>query len=69
MYLTAIAALILTTSRSLALIAGATVGAIVGNIVAAGLSVILLICALILGYDGVRAIQRYRTASRPPQSE
>nr|HID12615.1 carbon starvation protein A [Anaerolineae bacterium] len=69
LYLTAIVALILTIGRSLTLIAGATVDAIIGNTVTAGLSVTLVICALILGYDGVRAIQRYRATSRPPQSE
>jgi len=69
MYLTAIVALLLTIGKSITHILGATVGAIIGNLITAGLSVTLVICALILGYDGVRAIRRYRAAPQPPQFE
>jgi carbon starvation protein len=58
MYVTTIAALGYTGFNALkAAFGGANV---TGNIIAGVLAVILIICALILGYDGVQAINRYR---------
>jgi len=60
MYVTTIAALALTAYKSFRAIPGATMGGVIGNLIAGGLGVILIICALILAYDGWQAINRFR---------
>jgi carbon starvation protein len=56
MYITTISALGYTGVKALnAALAGANV---TGNIIAAAVALVLIICALILGYDGVQAFQR-----------
>lgn len=59
MYITTIAALIYTAFWNAlpAILAGTK---ITGNIIAVVVAVILLACALVLGYDGLQAFNRYR---------
>ena len=60
MFLTTIAALIITGYKSFAAINFADVGMAIGNIIAGVLAIILIICALILAWDGVQALNRFR---------
>jgi carbon starvation protein len=61
MYITTIAALAYTGVRALlAAFAGTSV---VGNLIAGVIAVVLIVCALILGYDGVQALTRERRAA------
>ena len=41
---------------------------VTGNIIAVVVAVVLIICALILGYDGVVAINRYRKGEVAPEA-
>jgi carbon starvation protein len=69
MFVTTIAALIITGYKSFAAIDfSADVGLAIGNIIAGGLAVILIICALILAWDGIQALLRFREeAARPAE--
>jgi carbon starvation protein len=58
MYITTIAALAYTGIS--ALIAAFSGTKVVGNLIAGVVAIILIVCALILGYDGVRALLRNR---------
>ncbi|HFD38923.1 MAG TPA: carbon starvation protein A [Anaerolineae bacterium] len=61
MFVTTIAALVITGYKSFTAINfGADVGLAIGNIIAGFLAVVLIICALILAWDGVQAVQRFR---------
>ncbi|MBL7163626.1 MAG: carbon starvation protein A [Anaerolineales bacterium] len=68
MYITTIAALVYTAFwKALpAVLAGTKV---TGNIIAVVVAVILILCALVLGYDGVLAINRYRKGEVAPTAE
>jgi carbon starvation protein len=69
MFITTIAALIITGFNSFKAIDFADAGAAIGNIIAGGLAVILVICALILAWDGIRALLRFRSeAARPAET-
>jgi len=68
MYVTTIAALIYTGFFT-ALPAALSGTKVVGNIIAAVVAVVLVICALILGYDGIQAIARYRRGEAPATEE
>lgn len=57
MFITTIAALIITVIGSFA-------APTVGKLIAAGLGVILIICALVLAWDAVQAIQKYRAEAK-----
>jgi carbon starvation protein len=62
MFITTIAALIITGYNSFAAIDfAADAGLAIGNIIAGVLAVILIICALILAWDGVQAVMRFRS--------
>lgn len=61
MFVTTIAALILTGISSFQAVDFADVGGAIGNIIAGALAVILIICALILAWDGIQALMRYRS--------
>ena len=63
MYVTTIAALIYTAFWK-ALPAALAGTKVTGNIIAVVVAVILLICALILGFDGFKAINSYRKAAQ-----
>jgi len=64
MFLTTIAALIITGWNSFkAIDFGADAGAAIGNIIAGGLAVILIVCALILAWDGIQALLRFRAGA------
>jgi carbon starvation protein len=66
MYITTIAALAYTGVRALlAAFAGTSV---VGNLIAGVIAVVLIVCALILGYDGVQALTRERRAAAVPEA-
>ncbi|MFH1634046.1 MAG: carbon starvation CstA family protein [Chloroflexota bacterium] len=65
MYITTIAALVYTAFWK-ALPAALAGTKVTGNIIAVVVAVILLVCALILGYDGVLAINRYRKGEVVP---
>jgi carbon starvation protein len=67
MYITTIAALIYTAFwKALpAVLAGTKV---TGNIIAFVVAMILIVCALILGYDGVQALNRYRKGEVVPET-
>jgi carbon starvation protein len=67
MYITTIAALIYTAFwKALpAVLAGTKV---TGNIIAFVVAMILIVCALILGYDGVQALNRYRKGEAVPET-
>lgn len=58
MYVTTIAALGYTGFK--ALTAAFSSMKVAGNIIATVVAVVLIVCALILGYDGVQALSRYR---------
>jgi carbon starvation protein len=63
MYVTTVAALFYTSVIKLLIPAfsGAVVGAkLAGNLIAGGIGIVLLVCALILGYDGLKAFAKYR---------
>jgi carbon starvation protein len=67
MFITTIAALIDTGIKSFrAVDFAADVGLAIGNIIAGGLAVILIICALILAWDGIQALLRFRTEVATP---
>jgi carbon starvation protein len=66
MFVTTIAALIITGYNSFAAIDFADVGAAIGNIIAGLLAVILIICALILAWDGIQAVLRFRAEAAQP---
>jgi carbon starvation protein len=67
MFITTIVALILTGLSSFqAVDFGADVGLAIGNIIAGALAVILIICALILAWDGVQAVMRFRSEMAKP---
>jgi carbon starvation protein len=70
MFITTIAALIDTGIKSFrAVDFAADVGLAIGNIIAGGLAVILVICALILAWDGIQALLRFRSeAARPAET-
>jgi len=61
MFITTIAALIITGFNSFRAVDFADAGGAIGNIIAGGLAVVLIICALILAWDGVQAVMRFRT--------
>jgi carbon starvation protein len=61
MFITTIAALIITGWNSFKAIDFADAGAAIGNIIAGGLAVILVVCALILAWDGIQALLRFRS--------
>ena len=67
MFITTIAALVDTGIKSFKAVdfdAGA--GPAIGNIIAGGLAVILVICALILAWDGIQALLRFRSGAAKP---
>jgi carbon starvation protein len=66
MFITTIAALLITGYNSFKAIDFADVGAAIGNIIAGGLAVILIVCALILAWDGVQALLRFREEAAKP---
>ncbi len=64
MFITTIAALVLTGISSFQAVDFAEdVGGAIGNIIAGGLAVILIICALILAWDGVTALLKHRSGA------
>jgi carbon starvation protein len=67
MFITTIAALVDTGIKSFrAVDFGADVGLAIGNIIAGGLAVILVVCALILAWDGIQALLRFRSEAAMP---
>jgi carbon starvation protein len=61
MFVTTIAALVITGLNSFkAVDFAADAGLAIGNIIAGALAVILIFCALILAWDGVQAVLRFR---------
>ena len=68
MYITTIAALVYTAFWK-ALPAALAGTKVTGNIIAVVVAVILLACALVLGYDGVQALNRYRKGEVAPAAE
>jgi len=67
MFVTTIAALIITGINSFkAVDFGADAGAAIGNVIAGGLAVILIVCALILAWDGIQALLRFRAEMAKP---
>ena len=66
MFLTTIAALLITGYKSFAAIDFANVGMAIGNIIAGLLAVILIVCALILAWDGIQALLRFRSEAAKP---
>jgi carbon starvation protein len=67
MFITTIVALVLTGYNSFAAVDfGADVGLAIGNIIAGALAVILIICAVILAWDGVKAVTRFRAEMAKP---
>jgi carbon starvation protein len=66
MFITTMAALAITGWNSFAAINFADVGAAIGNIIAGLLAVILIICALILAWDGIQAVLRFRAEAAKP---
>jgi carbon starvation protein len=61
MFVTTIAALVLTGYKSFVAIDFSTnVGLAIGNIIAGLLAVLLVVCALILAWDGIQALLRFR---------
>ena len=63
MYITTVAALFYTSVIKLLIPAfsGAVVGSkLAGNLIAGGIGIVLLVCALVLGYDGLKAFSKYR---------
>ena len=67
MFITTIAALVYTAFWK-ALPAALAGTKVTGNIIAVVVAVVLIICALILGYDGVVAINRYRKGEVAPEA-
>jgi carbon starvation protein len=63
MFVTTIAALILTGWNSFKAVDFADAGSAIGNIIAGGLAVILIVCALILAWDGIQALLRFRSGA------
>jgi carbon starvation protein len=61
MYVTTIAALGYTGYSALA--QAFTGASVAGNLIAGGIAAVLIVCALILGYDGVQALSRERRAA------
>jgi carbon starvation protein len=69
MFITTIAALVITGFNSFKAINFADVGAAIGNIIAGGIAVILIVCALILAWDGIQALLRFREeVTRPAET-
>jgi carbon starvation protein len=66
MFITTIAALIITGWNSFKAVDFADAGAAIGNIIAGGLAVILIVCALILAWDGIQALLKYRSGAAKP---
>jgi carbon starvation protein len=66
MFITTIAALVITGLNAFKAIDFADVGMAIGNIIAGGLAVILIICALILAWDGIQALLRFRSETAKP---
>jgi carbon starvation protein len=67
MFITTIAALIITGFNAFkAIDFAADVGLAIGNIIAGVLAVILIICALILAWDGIQALLRFRSEMAKP---
>jgi carbon starvation protein len=66
MFVTTIAALLITGYKSFAAIDFADVGLAIGNIIAGLLAVILIICAGILAWDGIQALMRFRDEVAAP---
>jgi carbon starvation protein len=64
MYVTTIVALGYTGFRAFQAALDGT--QVVGNIIAAVIALVLIVCAAILGYDGVQALQRYRAGEAAP---
>jgi len=65
MFVTTIAALILTAYNSFAAVNFAKgAAAAIGNIIAGGLGVILVVAALILAWDAIQALQRYMAEAK-----
>jgi carbon starvation protein len=63
MFITTIVALGITGYKSFnAIDFGADAGLAIGNLIAGGLAVILIICAGFLAWDGIQAVMRFRTA-------
>ena len=68
MFVTTIAALIITGYNSFKAVDFADVGGAIGNIIAGGLAVILIVCALILAWDGIQALLRFRSEAEPSKA-
>jgi carbon starvation protein len=66
MFITTIAALVDTGIKSFRAIDFADVGAAIGNIIAGGIAVILIVCALLLAWDGIQALLRFREEAAKP---
>jgi carbon starvation protein len=66
MYITTIVALGYTGFN--ALVAAFAGTSVVGNLIAGVVAVVLIVCALILGYDGVQALTRERKAAAVPEA-
>jgi len=60
MYVTTIAALLFTAFRVFTKLAGQPVTVVIGNIIAGLLGILLVVAALILGYDALQAVQKAR---------
>jgi len=67
MYITTIAALAYTGYNALAQAFGGA--SITGNLIAGVIAAVLIVCALILGYDGVQALSRERRAATAAASK
>ncbi|RLC98207.1 MAG: hypothetical protein DRI77_05565 [Chloroflexi bacterium] len=68
MYITTIAALVYTAFwKALPAISAGT--KVTGNIIAIVVAIVLIICALILGYDGLQALNRYRKGEVAPAAK
>jgi carbon starvation protein len=67
MFITTIAALVITGFNAFkAIDFAADVGLAIGNIIAGALAVILIICAIILAWDGIQALLRFRSETAKP---
>ena len=71
MYVTTVAALIYVSGKLLyQVFAGKVAGAaLVGNLIAGSVGILLVICALILAYDGLKAFSRYRAERMAAEAE
>jgi carbon starvation protein len=67
MFITTIAALIITGWNSFkAVDFAADAGLAIGNIIAGALAVVLIICALVLAWDGIQALLKFRSGAAKP---